>query len=128
MRKRILLTVVAGAAVASLIAYSISTLDGRSRTERLVECIHDAGYHTVVFHDNGIVTITDADAAILVGSSVQARPPADKVTVYRHGQRFGTGYPTAVTIPEGSPIGFDYLLGGTPHREITAIRSCIATA
>jgi hypothetical protein len=128
MRKRLLLAVVAGAAVASLIAYSISTVDGRSRTDRLVECVKKAGYHTIVFHDDGIVTIADADAAILVGSSVQARPPSDKVTVYRHGQRFLTGYPRVVTIPDGSPIGFNYLIGGTPHREITAIRRCIATA
>ena len=111
MRIRVLLMVtVASAAAVGLVFYYIAVYDGRGRSERIVDCVHKAGFSADVFHDDSRDPATgDPDALILWGDDEgpASAQPAETITVNARVARL-QGYLAKAAVDQGSRQRLDH--------------------
>jgi ABC-type amino acid transport substrate-binding protein len=94
-----------------------------SRVERIVACVDGLGYSAYWYHDDGVEPLTgqDPDILVLLGGSMQVRPPSDHVIV---NHRYGTA---DVTVPSKN-VALTVVDNGDPLKsgERAAIIACTA--
>jgi hypothetical protein len=61
----------------------ITSYDGRSKTQRVSDCLVAAGFDVQVYHDDGKEPIGGDEGLLGPLGDYQARPPSDAITVTR---------------------------------------------
>jgi hypothetical protein len=95
----------------------VISYDGRSKTERVTDCLVAAGYDIQVFHDDGKEALGGDEGLLGPLGDYQARPPSDTVTVTR---RYRQELATITVQSDAARVG----LTGSGAKQARSIERC----
>jgi hypothetical protein len=80
-RRRYIVTGIGAVLVGVISVVMIASYDGRSKTERVSDCLTSHGYEIQVVHDDGKEPIGGDEGLLGPLGDYQARPPSDTISI-----------------------------------------------